>query len=339
MQKKILTPVVLAVAGVALGIGALLTRHRNGTTAAGGSPVQNPRSGLGLPPAAAARHGSLPRARWRRKKIVTPIVLAVVGVALGIMAVVLYPSRTQLPAPTYSVLHLYSKLPVATITYQVYQVSPATAEMRISVLLASTPNAPAGAQGSLRVFPPIGITFHPCLTPFCQNEGSNNYVWDQALTFRLTKGPGALPDTTRLGMNAFVDIFVAAQGYGVTSDGATASAAIPKLLYTGPGTVSLVTQYNIPSANDYDWAAFPPAFADGSKAEWLEQMNSGNVIPDVDAAGTDHATQARDGDLTFGAGALVGLAGGALLAALQTALSDGLEDDSGSSDDRQSAAA
>ena len=157
MQKKILTPVVLAVAGMALGIGALLTRHRNGTTAAAGSPVQyeprRPKSGLGLPADAAARHGRLPRARWRRKKTVTPVVLAIVGVGLGIMAVVLYPSRTQLPAPTYSVLHLYSKLPVATITYQVYQVSPATAEMRISVLLASTSNAPAGAPGVVAGFP------------------------------------------------------------------------------------------------------------------------------------------------------------------------------------------
>ena len=74
-----------------------------------------------------------------------------------------------------------------------------------------------------------------------------------------------------------------------------------------------MTQYSIPSANGYDWSTFPPAFADGSKAQWLEQMNSNNVIPDVDAAGINHATQARDNDLTFIVGALVGLAGGSVV--------------------------
>ena len=54
---------------------------------------------------------------------------------------------------------------------------------------------------------------------------------------------------------------------------------------------------------------------------FVQQMNSNNVTPDVGAAGVNHTAQARDNDLTFIVGALVGLAGGALLAALQAALS------------------
>jgi hypothetical protein len=246
--------------------------------------------------------------------------LAGVGVTLGIAAFILYPSRTELPAPTYSTLHLYSALPIGTVTYQVYQKPRDTTEIKISVLLPADENPPAGTQVDLRFFPPVGTTFRACLIPFCRDEGSGNYVWDQPLTFRRTIGPGSLPNTTGIGTNAFVDVFVTAHEFGVTANGATASAAIPKFLYSGPGTVALVTQYNIKKANDYDWSTFPPAFADGDKAQWLEQMNSNNVIPDVDAAGIDHITQARDGDLIFITGALVGLAGGALLSALQTAL-------------------
>ena len=48
-------------------------------------------------------------------------------------------------------------------------------------------------------------------------------------------------------------------------------------------------------------------------------INSGH-IPDVVATGINHASEARDNDLTFLAGALVGVAGGALLSAIQEAL-------------------
>jgi hypothetical protein len=300
------------------------SRPRHGAVAAAAyraaEETQRPSPEPGPTVVAGARHGSLPRNRRLRKRILTAVTLAVVGVALGIVALVLYPSRTQLPAPTYSTLHLYSDLSAESVTYQVKQASPATAEIRISILLSSEKIPPASAYAELVFFPPLGTTFPHCMREFCYNEGGGNYVWDGLLTFRRAMGPGALPNTTRIGVNAFVDLFVAAHEFAVTSDGATASAAIPKLLYTGPGTVQLVTQYNIPSADGYDWSTFPPAFADGSKAQWLEQMNSNNVIPDVDAAGINHATQARDNDLTFIVGALVGLAGGALLAALQAAL-------------------
>src|ERR1700748_1675931 len=72
------------------------------------------------PPVAGARRTSLPRNRRLRKKILTPVILVVVGIALGIIALVLYPSRTQLPTPTYSTLHLLSHLSAGSVTYQVY---------------------------------------------------------------------------------------------------------------------------------------------------------------------------------------------------------------------------
>ena len=57
----------------------------------------------------------------------------------------------------------------------------------------------------------------------------------------------ALPNTTRIGVNAFVDLFVAAREFGVTSDGATASAAIPKSSLTPAlgGTIGDPIQHSV----------------------------------------------------------------------------------------------
>ena len=85
---------------------------------------------------------------------------------------------------TESTLHLYSNLSAESVTYQVYQVSPATAEIKISVLLSSDNIPPANAEEELVFFPPLGTTFPRCLKEFCYNEGGGNYVWDELLTFR-----------------------------------------------------------------------------------------------------------------------------------------------------------
>jgi hypothetical protein len=256
-----------------------------------------------------------------RKKILTPVVLAVIGVTLGLIAWAIYPSRTQLPVPTYTTLHLISNTKIGTITYRVHQFSPSIALVEISVLLPSgASSSPAGSvQASLYVFPPAGSSLI-CLPSSCfPQQGGNNY-WYHKLTFKRAMGPGALPNVTEVGMNAFAAFAVKAHNFGITADGATASAAIPKLHYTGPGAPSLITQYKIRSANLYDWSTLPPAYVNGSEAQWLEQTSGNGVLTDVDAIGANHVTQKRDSDLSFLAGVLLGVGGGALVGAAQEAL-------------------
>ena len=148
----------------------------------------------------------------------------------------------------------------------------------------------------------------------------NSYAWDQPLTFRKAVGPSILPEVSAPGVYAFVDLYVNARVFGVTADGVNASAEIPKLIYSGPGTPNLLTRYNIQGASLYDWSTLPPASATNSHAEWLQQTGGNGILPDLVAAGINHANQSRDNDLTFLAGALVGVAGGALLSAVQEAL-------------------
>lgn len=118
---------------------------------------------------------------------------------------------------------------------------------------------------------------------------------------------------------ATADFFVKAHSFGVTSNGVTASAAIPEVLYQGPGKLTLLASYNIPSAASYDWSSFPIAAAKDFTALWQQNLVGGDT-PGRVAVGINHAGQARDDDKTFLAGALVGLAGGALIAAAQEVL-------------------
>jgi hypothetical protein len=111
----------------------------------------------------------------------------------------------------------------------------------------------------------------------------------------------------------------AAHSYGETYKGVNAAAAVPEVTYSGPGTPVFETQYQIPRASSYDWSSFPVQFANSTFATWTQPI-SGGQLAGRDAVGLDYANQSRDGYYTFLAGAILGLAGGAVLSAFQEAL-------------------
>jgi hypothetical protein len=259
------------------------------------------------------KHAPVPAAgkRSRRKKLVTPLVLAVLGLGFLLAAILVYRSTTtEAPSPSYSRVALRTTFPVSYLKYRVIQVSSTTAWIRISVDRLSPP--PTGAQATLSVAPPLGTTFRDCPRPGCTvyKGPLTGETWARPLTFESAGG---------LIWTATADFFVKAHSFGVTSNGVTASAAIPEVLYQGPGKVTLVASYIIPSAASYDWSSFPIAAATDFTALWQEHLVGGDT-PGRVAVGINHAGQARDDDKTFLAGALVGLAGGALIAAIQEAL-------------------
>jgi hypothetical protein len=137
--------------------------------------------------------------------------------------------------------------------------------------------------------------------------------------FRKAVGPSVYPELSATGIYAFVNFDVKADNFGIIANGINATAAIPKFIYNGSGVPNLLTRYNVPAANLYDWSVLPPASADSNHAEWLQQDING-VLPDALATGINHAIQSRDNNLAFLAGALVAVAGCALLAAVQEAL-------------------
>lgn len=269
-------------------------------------------------PAAADGPDDRSRNRSLLKKILVPVVLAVIGLALLLGAFLLYPTQGQLPTPPFATLYLNVTFPTPDIIYTVNQVSSSTAKITIEVELPSgTLRPPAGARADLLIAPPFGTDFSTCPSSFCHSStGSTEYIqiWALPLSFKTVKGQygsfGA----------AFVDVFVKAQSFGETSNGVTAAAAIPQIFCNDCVDTVLEAQYNIPSASNYDWSSFPTQFANGTYARWNEQVNADGVTDGKAAVGVDHANQANDDNKTFIAGALLGLAGGALLSAVQEAL-------------------
>ncbi len=242
------------------------------------------------------------------------VLLLLAAVLTGITAA-LYPTTRESPTPVYAQLEIVSLRQVFLIQYSVYQVSPTIAKMDVEVKLpASAAAPPAGTPvAELVVFPPIGVSFTTCPAKACESVRDSISSWKVSLTFHTISDPTGLFPT------AFADFYVHARSYGDTYNSVTAAAAVPAVIYSGPGTPLFQTQYEIPQASSYDWSSFPVEFANGTFATWSQPV-AGGQLAGRDAVGIDYANQSREGYYTFLAGAILGLAGGAVLTALQEAL-------------------
>jgi hypothetical protein len=259
-----------------------------------------------------------------RKKILTPIVLALIGGVLFFSAIVLYYSSPGEPSPvSFVTLEMKSPFEFAKIEYVVDQVSPSVAEIDVRIALpfgkrpppvkASAAKAPA--QYFILFLPP-GIAFRTCPAGFCTfSRGQDQYRWAEILRFKTISSEGQSPT----GM-AQATFFVRAHDFGYTSNSITALAAIPQVFYLAQGSPTLTTVYeNAAAASSYDWSAFPTESINGTKAVWDEPVTGGATQGRV-AIGINHASQTKENNKAFFAGALIGLAGGALLSAVQEAL-------------------
>jgi hypothetical protein len=97
----------------------------------------------------------------------TPIVLAGVGLALGLLAFWLYPRPGELPNPSYDTVTVTSKFPVGIIDYSVDQVTSATTQ-RVSDATVVWNEQVTGGEAAGRVA--VGI-----------NHG--NQAWNDDKTF------------------------------------------------------------------------------------------------------------------------------------------------------------
>jgi hypothetical protein len=236
---------------------------------------------------------------------VTPVVLAVLGLALLVVGLILYPRRSEHPAPVTTKLDVFSTCPLFSIGYAV---DPARGrpgvsrlEVRLTLPEASLPGSGAcvGGRGAgITVVPPAGTHLMNC--NHCHG--------------RWTVGLPLPADGV-----ATAYFYVRASSFGVFSNGADAFAAIPEVVYIRKaipvGTPELVAAYDLPSASSYDWSADPPVSATNSHAIWEEPVSRGTTAG-REAAGIDQAAQASDNFMSFLAGALLALGGAAILAAV-----------------------
>jgi hypothetical protein len=253
--------------------------------------------------------------RSRRRKLRTVLVMAVLGVGLSLGAFSFYPRGSAgVPTPLFSRLGISTTFPIALVGLNIIQVSPSVAELKISIeLLARTPSPPAGAQpASIVVAPALGTSFRNCPPPFCKTlpGAPPASLWVVPLTFQTA---------ANFTGKATAVFYVKAASFGLAVNGTTASAAIPEVLYNGPGKPMLLVAYHIPDAASYDWSSFPTAAVNSSVATWQESFASGDT-PGRAAIGIRPAGQSSRDYKTFLAGALLGLGGGAIIAAFQEGL-------------------
>ena len=263
--------------------------------------------------------GDQQRSRLKRKKILVPIVLALIGGVLFTVAIALYPKSDDLSIPSYATINLNSKFQIETIDYRVTQANPSTAEIIIQILLPRGVGYPPiqTSAPELTMYTPAGFVFQTCPPASCvHDERVNVDDWTEGVSFKPASPSEGIGNTGE----AYIQFFVKANHFGYAFNDINAAAAMPQVYYSGPGSPSLSVEYDqAPSPGDYDWSALPPVFYNSTTAVWQEPLPNGAAAGKV-AVGVNHANQTRDNNSTFIAGALIGLAGAALLSAVQEAL-------------------
>ena len=256
-------------------------------------PKTSGAAALAGPPASpAGRH------RSRAMKIITPLVLFGLGVVLLVLAVGLYRSAatTEVPEPAVPYLGFDSFLPLAEIDFVVTRAS--SDRTLVEIRMQRGPQRPT--QRTVTVVLVLSTSHQ--------------------LVKKVTFGHSLFAPR-------IVHFTVNVADFGMSFNGTTASAAIPKISFLGPGTPQVGVKYPIPSASSYDWSSFPTTTVTSSYAVWTTATVPSAIgeqkaasTPGQVVVGINHARQATESDKTFAAGALLGLAGGAILSAVQEAL-------------------
>lgn len=283
------------------------------------APIHSPQSDKpptppgGSQPAGPVRHG-----RARLKKILIPLVLFALGVLLGSVGYFwIYPSpETGIPTPSSSHITIDSSVHIQEVFVSIDEVG-----IGVSVLLpevgASVPAA--GSKEDITIELPIDADFSNC--PDCVNHILGIPLGSFTTEKLIFTKKFSVPSEGLIFINAVVRFRVKPSDFGMSFDGINAYAAIPEIILTEPvkqGTSASIG-FSIPSASSYDWSAFRPDKADNSNVTWVEQSNNGDFAGRT-TVGINHAHEANDSTLSFLAGALIGLAGAAILSAAQEAL-------------------
>ncbi len=255
-------------------------------------------------PERTARRSAAPK-QWTLKMMWAPLLLTAAAVALGLTAWKLYPRITPHVAPSYASLYVTTSAPITDVLYNVTQTSSAISKVKVEVDSIATPPAHKRAV-NVGIILPGGTLFQDCPHPACTLMSRRVTGWTKSLTFKYVQGTG---------WTTTAYFLVKADRFGVTFNGLNAATSIPDITYQGPGKPSfMLVKYLIPSANSYDWSTVPIEEGN-SYAVWEEPLTRGEMAAQA-STGVNHVAQEANDTKTFIAGALIGLAGAALVAAI-----------------------
>lgn len=223
------------------------------------------------------------RSRW--ETILAPLALAILGLAMIVAAVIAYPRTSEAPAPNFrTFMSVTAHFPKSRINYLVAPLSSATAVINVLVDLPDRtvhPSTHVPAAFLALSLPPNAAFWYcpkpPCTGPVGRQLGEG---WNQPLNFNSMSGSAG---------EAAVSFFVEARNFGITSNGITAAAALPTVLWNGPVQPPLLyAGYGVHSAASYDWS--PAAATASHSVIWVEPLAKG-WNGGLAATGINHAAQ------------------------------------------------
>lgn len=253
----------------------------------------------------------------RRRRLVTPLALALLGLALLLATVVVWPDDNQPATPSSIYMVISTSLPINLVKYDVMVLGPARYQIE---LLLQAPSVSSDSVADVSIYLPRGWQFGSCTrigfrgcrrAPIASQQGY--YPGSTGEWLMRVTGASLLRE-------GYLDINIRGASFGYAANDLQESVAMPQIEFDSNVNCELAVVYQgLPDPQKFDWSAFPTDELTSGYASWIEQVTNG-VEPGRVAVGIDHAAQSRNNLATFLAGALVGLAGAALIGAVQESL-------------------
>jgi hypothetical protein len=281
-------------------------------------------------PSAAPPSGSLPSPPASRvpdvrqraaprlvRRLIIILGLLLIGLATGIWAIALFPSRPQVVTPASFIVLLANGTSINNIFVTITPEGPSAegVELSASIDPGSRPLSRTGGVISL-VFPEK-VVIKKCPTgAICYSKpGESVFV----IGIPITLGQS--------GATRNYNFVVSNVHFGFSSNGESAVADLPTVLGGGrasTGEVLFIT-YQVQGAAGYDWS-IPPLLVAAGRVGWSEPLtvpSSSTLYPEAqpsEVTGINHAAEAQDSQDTFISGILLGVAGAAVIAGAQEGL-------------------
>lgn len=240
---------------------------------------------------------------WRK----LPTAFLFAGLFLAALTIPLYPYRHPLQRVPFPEIIVQSpgKATVSSFSYNSIAQPSGVLDIRIDFNVA---NYAKGKTIGLYVYFPSGSEILRC-PKSCNAEQNSAGSWSGNLVVQ----PGGHPAPDGFAGSEFI---VRGTNLGYTANGLNALAVSPDVFFSKPprNTPRFSVEYVFPAADNYDWSNSP--YVQAGAVSWEEVVANG-YAPQVSEDGVNQTTQNFDSLRTFLAGALVALAGSALLAAFQ----------------------
>lgn len=249
----------------------------------------------------------VPRARARLlRRLIILLLLAIIGLAAGTWAIVLFPARSPVVDPTPFNIVVGNKFTLSQINLTI---SPRAQSTKITFTADRTSSNKTQLTALLAFY--ISGKF-----PISCSSGLY-------CTSRPLAGLGDETEITALITNSkqYTAIIKDPQ-FGLSRNGESAIAELPGVEGIKPGgSTQLYINYDIPDSDTYDWS-LPPLFgSQGGSLLWTETLNNSlYAAQPTEITGINHQAQAQDDRDTFVSGILLGVAGAAAIAVVQEGL-------------------